>query len=166
MNLGREQRCPCSCASILGVRALWSMFDPRSTWTTILATSRKTDGRGRRGIQEARRPHRAPDAHRVVRRRAPAGLVPALERPDGPRRRRATAATRKMPDMLASRRTSPAVESMPEIPCEQRAVGYDGRLISSGPTRKMGKACRAFGIKCPDTAELPVMGSGSAGGSG
>ena len=132
MNLGREQRCPCSCASILGVRALWSMFDPRSTRTTILATSRRTDGRGRRGIQEARRPHRAPDAHRVVRRRAPAGLVPALEQPDGPRRRRATAATREMPDMLASRRTSPAVESMPEIPCEQRTVGYDGRLSAPG----------------------------------
>ena len=87
MNLGREPRCPCSCASILGIRALWSIFDPRSTRTTILATSRRTDGRGRRGIQEARHPYRAPDAHRVVRRRAPAGLVPALERPDGPRRR-------------------------------------------------------------------------------
>lgn len=166
MNLGREPRRPCSCAGILGVRALWSIFDPRNTRTTILATSRRPGGGGRRGIQEARRPHRAPDAHRVVRRRAPARLVPALGRPDGLCRRRATAATRKMPDMLASRRTSPAVESMPEIPCEQRAVGYDGRLISSGPTRKMGKAYRAFGIKCSNTVRLSVMGSGSAGGSG
>lgn len=166
MNLGREPRCPCSCAGILGVGALWSIFDPRSTRTTILATSKRSGGRGRRGIQEARRPYRAPDAHRVVRRRALAGLVPALERPDGPRRRRATAATREMPDMLASRRTSPAVESMPEIPCEQHAVEYDGRLIGSGPTRKMGEAYRAFGIKCPNTVRLPVMGSGSAGGSG
>lgn len=132
MNLGREQRCPCSRASTLGVRALWSIFDPRSTRTTILATSRRPSGGGRRGIQEARRPYRAPDAHRVIRRRAPAGLVPALERPDGPRRRRATAATKEMPDMLASRRTSPAVESMPEIPCEQHAVEYDGRLSAPG----------------------------------
>ena len=52
------------------------------------------------------------------------------------------------------------------VPCEQRAVGYDGRLISSGPTRKMGEAYRAFGIKCSNTVRLPVMGSGSAGGSG
>lgn len=51
-------------------------------------------------------------------------------------------------------------------PREQRAVGYDGRLISSGPTRKMGEAYRAFGIKCSDTVRLPVMGSGSAGDSG
>lgn len=132
MNLGREQRCPCSRASTLGVRALWSIFDPRNTRTTILATSRRANGRGRRRIQEARRPRRAPDAHHVVRRRAPAGLVPALERPDGLRRRRATAATREMPDMLASRRTSPAVESMPEISCEQHAVEYDGRLSAPG----------------------------------
>lgn len=155
MNVGRESRCPCGCASILGVRALWSILDPRNTRTTILATSRRANGRGRRRIQEARRPYRAPDAHRaehriawldgmarrprrapdahrVIRRRAPAGLVPALERPDGPRRRRATAATKEMPDMLASRRTSPAVESMPEIPCEQHAVEYDGRLSAPG----------------------------------
>ena len=130
MNLGREPRCPCSCASILGVGALRSIFDPRSTRTTILATSRRPGGGGRRGIQEARHPRRAPDARRVVRRRAPAGFVPALERPDGLRRRMATAAT--MPDMLASRRTSPAVESMPEIPCEQHAVEYDGRLSAPG----------------------------------
>lgn len=52
------------------------------------------------------------------------------------------------------------------VPREQHAVGYDGRLISSGPTRKMGEAYRAFGIKCSDTVRLPVMGSGSAGGSG
>ena len=51
-------------------------------------------------------------------------------------------------------------------PREQRAVGYDGRLISSGPTRKMGEAYRAFGIKCSNTVRLPVMGSGSAGDSG
>ena len=68
--------------------------------------------------------------------------------------------------MLASRRTLPAVESMPEIPREQHAVGYDGRLISSGPTRKVGEAYRAFGIKCSDTVRLSVMGSGSAGDSG
>lgn len=68
--------------------------------------------------------------------------------------------------MLASHRTSPAVESMPEIPCEQHAVEYDGRLISSGPTRKVGEAYRAFGIKCSDTVRLSVMGSGSAGDSG
>lgn len=49
---------------------------------------------------------------------------------------------------------------------KQRAVGYDGRLISSGPTRKMGEAYRTFGIKCSNTVRLPVMGSGSAGGSG
>lgn len=49
---------------------------------------------------------------------------------------------------------------------EQRTVGYDGRLISSGPTRKMGEAYRTFGIKCSDTFRLSVMGSGSAGDSG
>lgn len=49
---------------------------------------------------------------------------------------------------------------------KQHAVGHDGRLISSGPTRKMGEAYRAFGIKCSNTVRLPVMGSGSAGDSG
>lgn len=49
---------------------------------------------------------------------------------------------------------------------KQHAVGHDGRLISSGPTRKMGEAYRAFGIKCSNTFRLPVMGSGSAGDSG
>ena len=42
---------------------------------------------GRRGAEEAQRPRRSPDARRVVRRRVPAGLVPALERADGLRRR-------------------------------------------------------------------------------
>ena len=42
---------------------------------------------GRRGAEEAQRPRRSPDARRVVRRRVPAGLVPAPGRADGLRRR-------------------------------------------------------------------------------
>ena len=70
----------------------------------------------------------------------------------------ATAATRMMSDVLASRRTSPAVESMPGIPREQHATGYDGRLVTTEPVRKTSEARGAFGIRCPDTIGLPVVG--------
>ena len=70
----------------------------------------------------------------------------------------ATAATRMMSDVLASRRTSPAVESMPETPRERHATGYDGRLITTEPVRRMNKARGAFGIRCQDTIRLSVVG--------
>ena len=70
----------------------------------------------------------------------------------------ATAATRMMSDVLASRRTSPAVESMLRILHEQHAIEYDGRLVTTEPVRKMNEAYRAFGIRCPDTIGLPVVG--------
>ena len=61
-------------------------------------------------------------------------------------------------DVLASRRTSPAVESMPKTPRERHAIEYDGRLITTEPVRKMNEAHGAFGIRCPDTIGLPVVG--------
>ena len=70
----------------------------------------------------------------------------------------ATAATRMMSDVLASRRTSPAVESMLRILHEQHATGYDGRLVTTEPVRKTSEARGAFGIRCPDTIGLPVVG--------
>lgn len=70
----------------------------------------------------------------------------------------ATAATRMMSDVLASRRTSPAVESMPETPRERHATGYGGRLITTEPVRRMSEAHGAFGIRCPDAIRLPVVG--------
>ena len=70
----------------------------------------------------------------------------------------ATAAIKMMSDVLASRRTSPAVESMPGIPHERHATGHDGRLVTTEPVRKMNEAYRAFGIRCPDTIGLPVVG--------
>ena len=70
----------------------------------------------------------------------------------------ATAATRMMSDVLASRRTSPAIESMPEIPRGRYAIGYNGQLITTEPVRKMNEAHGAFGIRCPDTIRLPVVG--------
>ena len=70
----------------------------------------------------------------------------------------ATAATRMMSDVLASRRTSPAVESMLRTLHEQHATGYDGRLVTTEPVRKTSEAYRAFGIRCPDTIGLPVVG--------
>ena len=78
----------------------------------------------------------------------------------------ATAATRMMSDVLASRRTSPAVESMPGVPRERHATGRDGRLITTEPVRKTSEAHGAFGIRCPDTIRLPVVSQGSAGNSG
>ena len=63
-----------------------------------------------------------------------------------------------MSDVLASRRTSPAVESMPETPRERHATGYDGRPVTTEPVRKTSEARGAFGIKCPDTIGLPVVG--------
>ena len=70
----------------------------------------------------------------------------------------ATATTRMMSDVLASRRTSPAVESMLRILHEQHATGYDGRLVTIEPVRKTSEAHGAFGIRCPDTIGLPVVG--------
>ena len=70
----------------------------------------------------------------------------------------ATAATRMMSDVLASRRTSPAVESMPETPRERHATGYDGQLITTEPVRRMSEAHGAFGIRCQDAIRLPVVG--------
>ena len=70
----------------------------------------------------------------------------------------ATAATRVMSDVLASRRTSPAVESMPGAPRERHATGRDGRPITTEPVRKTSEAHGAFGIRCPDTIRLPVVG--------
>jgi len=70
----------------------------------------------------------------------------------------ATAATRMMSDVLASRRTSLTVESMSKILHEQHAIEYDGRLITTEPVRKMNEAHGAFGIRCPDTIGLPVVG--------
>ena len=55
----------------------------------------------------------------------------------------ATAAARMMSDVLASRRTLPAVESMPETPRERHAIEYDGRLVTTEPVRRMNKAHRA-----------------------
>ena len=70
----------------------------------------------------------------------------------------ATAAIRTMPDVLASRKTSPAVESMLEIPRGRHATGYDGRLVTTESVRRMSEARGAFGIRCPDTIGLPVVG--------
>ncbi len=70
----------------------------------------------------------------------------------------ATAATRMMSDVLASCRTSLAIESMPEIPRGRYAIGYNGQLITTEPVRKMNEAHGAFGIRCPDTIGLPVVG--------
>ncbi|AKT48872.1 hypothetical protein ADJ70_07850 [Olsenella sp. oral taxon 807] len=70
----------------------------------------------------------------------------------------ATAATRMMSDVLASRRTSPAVESMPGIPRERHAIGRDGQLVTTEPVRKTSEAHGTFGIRCPDTIRLPVVG--------
>ena len=63
-----------------------------------------------------------------------------------------------MSDVLASRKTSLTVESMLQILHEQHAVEYDGQLVTTEPVRKMNEAYRAFGIKCPDTIELPDVG--------
>ena len=70
----------------------------------------------------------------------------------------ATAATRMMSDVLASRRTSPAVESMPETPRERHAIEYDGRLVTTESVRRMNEAHRAFGIRCQDAIRLSVVG--------
>ena len=70
----------------------------------------------------------------------------------------ATAAIKMMSDVLASRRTSLTVESMLRILHEQHAIEYDGRLVTTEPVRKMNEAYRAFGIRCPDTIGLPVVG--------
>ena len=70
----------------------------------------------------------------------------------------ATAATRMMSDVLASRGTSPAVESMPGIPRERHATGYDGRLVTTESVRRMSEARGAFGIRCQDAIRLPVVG--------
>ena len=70
----------------------------------------------------------------------------------------ATAATRMMSDVLASRRTSSAVESMPGIPRERHATGHDGRLVTTEPVRKTSEAHGAFGIRCQDAIRLPVVG--------
>ena len=61
-------------------------------------------------------------------------------------------------DVLASRRTSPAVESMPETPRERHAIEYDGRQAATEPVRRMSEARGAFGIRCPDAIGLPVVG--------
>ena len=52
----------------------------------------------------------------------------------------ATAAARVMSNVLASHRISPAAGSMPGIPREQHATGYDGRLVTTEPVRKMSEA--------------------------
>ena len=70
----------------------------------------------------------------------------------------ATAAARMMSDVLASRRTSPAGESMPEIPRSRHAIEYDGRLVTTEPVRRMSEARGAFGIRCQDAIRLPVVG--------
>ena len=70
----------------------------------------------------------------------------------------ATVAIKMMSDVLASRKTSLTVESMLRILHEQHAIEYDGRLVTTEPVRKMNEAYRAFGIRCPDTVRLPVVG--------
>lgn len=70
----------------------------------------------------------------------------------------ATAAIKMMSDVLASRKTSLTVESMLEILHEQHAIEYEGQLVTTEPVRKMNEAYRAFGIKCPDAIDLPVVG--------
>ena len=70
----------------------------------------------------------------------------------------ATVAIKMMSDVLASRRTSLTVESMPGILHEQHATGRDGRLVTTEPVRKINEAYRAFGIRCQDTIRLPVVG--------
>ena len=52
----------------------------------------------------------------------------------------------------------PAVESMPGVPRERHATGRDGRLVTTEPVRKTSEAHGAFGIRCPDTIGLPVVG--------
>ena len=69
-----------------------------------------------------------------------------------------TAAARMMSDVLASRRTSPAVESMPGVPRERHATGRDGRLVTTEPVRKTSEARGAFGIRCQDAIRLSVVG--------
>ena len=44
------------------------------------------------------------------------------------------------------------------VPREQRAVGYDGRLITTEPVRRMSEARGAFGIRCQDAIRLSVVG--------
>ena len=51
-----------------------------------------------------------------------------------------------------------AVELTPGIPREQHVTGYDGRLVTTEPVRKTSEARGAFGIRCPDTIGLPVVG--------
>ena len=70
----------------------------------------------------------------------------------------ATTATRMMSDVLASRGTSPAAGSMPEIPRSRHATGYDGRLITTEPVRRMSEARGAFGTRCQDAIRLSVVG--------
>ncbi|MDO4798748.1 MAG: transposase [Coriobacteriales bacterium] len=70
----------------------------------------------------------------------------------------ATAAVKMMSDVLSAHRTSLTVESMLEILHEQHAIEYDGQLVTTEPVRKMNEAYRAFGIKCPETISLPVVG--------
>ena len=70
----------------------------------------------------------------------------------------ATAATRMMSDVLASRRTSPAAGSMPGIPRERHATGRDGRPVTTEPVRKTSEARGTFGIRCQDAIRLPVVG--------
>lgn len=70
----------------------------------------------------------------------------------------ATVAIKMMSDVLASRKTSLTVESMLEILHEQHAIEYDGCLVTTEPVRKMNEAYKAFGVKCPDTIKLPVVG--------
>ena len=47
---------------------------------------------------------------------------------------------------------------MSEIPRERHATGHDGRFIATEPVRKTSEAHEAFGIRCPDTIGLPVVG--------
>jgi hypothetical protein len=70
----------------------------------------------------------------------------------------ATAAVKMMSDVPASAKTSLTVESMLDILHEQHAIEYDGKLVTTEPVRKMNETYRAFGIKCPETIGLPVVG--------
>ncbi|MDO4798846.1 MAG: hypothetical protein Q4A01_12605 [Coriobacteriales bacterium] len=70
----------------------------------------------------------------------------------------ATAATKMMSDVLASAKTSLTLESMLEILHEQYGIIYGDEMVTTEPVRKMNEAYRAFGIKCPETISLPVVG--------
>ena len=70
----------------------------------------------------------------------------------------ATVAHRMMADVLSSKapRSGLTVSSMLSILHEQHAIAYDGQYVTTEPTKKMGLAYKAFGIRCPDVITDPA----------